>query len=305
MIQADRLVLIDLGSVKTLEIEEQLHLSQTMTATGEVIGTPQYMSPEQFDRAKGKVSAASDVYSLGITLFELLTGKLPLYGSTFLEYGNAHLHIIPHLVSEHNSAIPPWFAQLIANMLKKRPVDRCSIENIRMTINQNRADTIVALQSTAKQMMADVYQMMDSQHQSISQETEKKVLGVLSQLQTCLTTTVVPEVQKNLIQFIADTKIKIDAIKTTPIPSHTTDLIGFDPNRCPNLLCHAPRKYHPMSTMSSILENAMCVQQEKIYCLPRKPMSAMLGRSGNIATSKTTIFIVDHATGMRTPTTIC
>ena len=67
--------LIDFGVARTVAQDEEL--SFRMTQTGEIIGTLYYMSPEQISGAVGDIDTRSDVYSLGVVLFELLTGRLP------------------------------------------------------------------------------------------------------------------------------------------------------------------------------------------------------------------------------------
>jgi serine/threonine-protein kinase len=68
----------------------------TLTRTGTIVGTPGYMSPEQFD-AHG-VDERSDVYSLGVVLFEVLTGRLPFSGQTPIAVALAHKNEIPPLL---------------------------------------------------------------------------------------------------------------------------------------------------------------------------------------------------------------
>lgn len=230
MVKGNRLILIDFGSVKSLEIEENLRQGITMTATGEMIGTPQYMSPEQFDKTLGTITAASDVYSLGITLFELLTGKLPFTASTFMEYAKSHWELQPPLAREYNIAVPLWLANLIANMLKKRPTERDSLEIIRHTMSLNRQETITTIKSRAEQLITGL-------NAAVSQETENKLLSVLNQLQDRLIEAL-PEVRQNLVEFIANTKTQI-ATNQEIQAVHIASLAGFDPHRCPNLLCQA------------------------------------------------------------------
>ncbi len=56
------------------------HHGQTLTHTGDIVGTPAYMSPEQIEG--GALTPATDIYSLGIVMYEMLTGELPFSGDT-------------------------------------------------------------------------------------------------------------------------------------------------------------------------------------------------------------------------------
>ncbi|PGH49427.1 protein kinase [Streptomyces sp. Ru87] len=94
----------------------------SMTQTGMVVGTPQYLSPEQ---ALGRgVDARSDLYSVGIMLFELLTGRLPFDADSPLAIAYAHVQEEPVAPSSINSSIPPAVDALVARALKKNPNER-------------------------------------------------------------------------------------------------------------------------------------------------------------------------------------
>ncbi|MBH5336018.1 serine/threonine-protein kinase [Streptomyces pactum] len=94
----------------------------SMTQTGMVVGTPQYLSPEQ---ALGRgVDARSDLYSVGIMLFELLTGRLPFDADSPLAIAYAHVQEEPVAPSTINQAIPPAVDALVARALKKNPNER-------------------------------------------------------------------------------------------------------------------------------------------------------------------------------------
>ncbi|MEU9110770.1 protein kinase [Streptomyces sp. NPDC048483] len=94
----------------------------SMTQTGMVVGTPQYLSPEQ---ALGRgVDARSDLYSVGIMLFELLTGQLPFNADSPLAIAYAHVQEEPPLPSSINRSVPPAVDALVARALKKNPNER-------------------------------------------------------------------------------------------------------------------------------------------------------------------------------------
>ncbi|MEV4194575.1 protein kinase domain-containing protein [Streptomyces toxytricini] len=94
----------------------------SMTQTGMVVGTPQYLSPEQ---ALGRgVDARSDLYSVGIMLFQLLTGRLPFDADSPLAIAYAHVQEEPVAPSSVNRSISPAMDALVARALKKNPNER-------------------------------------------------------------------------------------------------------------------------------------------------------------------------------------
>ncbi|MEG8276352.1 protein kinase domain-containing protein [Streptomyces sp. AHA2] len=94
----------------------------SMTQTGMVVGTPQYLSPEQ---ALGRgVDARSDLYSVGIMLFQLVTGRLPFEADSPLAIAYAHVQEEPPVASSINRSLPPAVDALIARALKKNPNER-------------------------------------------------------------------------------------------------------------------------------------------------------------------------------------
>ncbi|NKY12893.1 protein kinase domain-containing protein [Streptomyces somaliensis] len=94
----------------------------SMTQTGMVVGTPQYLSPEQ---ALGRgVDARSDLYSVGIMLFQLLTGRLPFDADSPLAIAYAHVQEEPVPPSSINRSVTPAMDALVARALKKNPNER-------------------------------------------------------------------------------------------------------------------------------------------------------------------------------------
>jgi beta-lactam-binding protein with PASTA domain/predicted Ser/Thr protein kinase len=93
-----------------------------MTETGSIIGTAQYLSPEQ---AKGApVTPASDLYSVGIVLYEMLTGSVPFTGDTPLEIAMKHLSATPEPPSERRAEVPHELDSIVLRALAKDPADR-------------------------------------------------------------------------------------------------------------------------------------------------------------------------------------
>jgi eukaryotic-like serine/threonine-protein kinase len=93
-----------------------------MTEAGSIVGTAQYLSPEQ---ARGApVDQRSDIYSVGIVLYELLTGKLPFTGETPLEIAMKHLSEIPKPPSALRPEVPADLDMVVLRALAKDPSER-------------------------------------------------------------------------------------------------------------------------------------------------------------------------------------
>ena len=92
-----------------------------LTSTGSRIGTPHYMAPEQI--AGRDLDPRADVYSLGVMLFQLVTGRLPFAGKTPLEI-EAHHHATPPPRPSQLAPVVPGFDDVILRCLAKRPEDR-------------------------------------------------------------------------------------------------------------------------------------------------------------------------------------
>src|SRR6201986_4057514 len=93
-----------------------------MTETGSIMGTAQYLSPEQ---AQGHaVSETSDLYSIGIVLFEMLTGRVPFDGDSAVAIALKHVSEAPTPPSQLNTAIPSALEQVVLWSLNKDQADR-------------------------------------------------------------------------------------------------------------------------------------------------------------------------------------
>jgi beta-lactam-binding protein with PASTA domain/predicted Ser/Thr protein kinase len=93
-----------------------------MTEAGSIVGTAQYLSPEQ---AKGTpVDARSDIYSAGVVLYELLTGRVPFTGDTAVEIAMRHLSAVPEPPSELRDEVPHELDMVVLRALAKDPADR-------------------------------------------------------------------------------------------------------------------------------------------------------------------------------------
>jgi eukaryotic-like serine/threonine-protein kinase len=94
----------------------------TMTQTAQVIGTAQYLSPEQ---ARGeRVDARSDLYSTGCLLYELLTGRPPFTGDSPVAIAYQHVRENPVPPSQVDPEIPPWADAIVLKAMAKDPAER-------------------------------------------------------------------------------------------------------------------------------------------------------------------------------------
>ena len=116
-------VLVDReGRVKVTDFGIARAGTSQMTETGSIVGTAQYLSPEQ--ARGGEVDQRSDLYSLGVVLYELLTGKTPFEGDTPVEVAMKHLSNAPKPPSELRKDIPPELDMVVLRALAKDPNDR-------------------------------------------------------------------------------------------------------------------------------------------------------------------------------------
>ena len=112
----------DDGRVKVTDFGIARAGASQMTEAGSIIGTAQYLSPEQ--ARGGYVDHRSDVYSVGVVLYELLTGTVPYTGDTPVEIAMKHLSSVPEPPSVRRPEIPRALDQVVLRALAKDPADR-------------------------------------------------------------------------------------------------------------------------------------------------------------------------------------
>ena len=125
MIDAQGVVrLVDFGIAKASlkDVEKDQQSDSSLTDTGQVVGSVEYMSPEQV-RAM-PLDARSDIYSFGIVLFELFTGRVPFRGETPMTTMLKHLEAAPPLDGPEVALVPPDLVPILRRALAKDPDDR-------------------------------------------------------------------------------------------------------------------------------------------------------------------------------------
>jgi len=131
----------------------------TATRKGVVVGTPQYMSPEQ---ARGKVGteidSRADIYSLGVVIYEMITGKLPFESDTPMGYCLEHLHTVPVPPREFAAAlnIPAGLSKLVMKALEKDREKRFSTIDEMIEALQDPERWAAILQSQAATVVVGV-----------------------------------------------------------------------------------------------------------------------------------------------------
>jgi len=112
--------ILDLGLARFLQ--DQLGSSQ-LTKEGIGVGTPDYMAPEQFRDAL-HADATTDIYGLGCTLYQLISGTVPFPGSSVSEKADAHAKKEPIPLEERCPYVPVGLAFVVSKMMAKHPADR-------------------------------------------------------------------------------------------------------------------------------------------------------------------------------------
>ncbi len=119
----DVVKVLDFGLVKSLVGDEQFPSESALTQAGVILGSPQYMAPEQ---ARNVTDVRSDVYSLGVVLFQMLTGRPPFQAAQSIDVIFKHINEAPPTFASiwPGHTIPAEVEALVMKCLTKRPADR-------------------------------------------------------------------------------------------------------------------------------------------------------------------------------------
>ena len=147
------------AKVTDFGIARSLDMQQGMTQTGTVLGTSDYIAPEQ---AQGqRVDEHTDVYSLGVVLYELLTREVPFPGENFVAVAMRHINEEPPLVGDKRPDVPPRIEAAVQKAMAKRPEDRFPT----MAAFCAELEACLAeLQSAGTQIAAPAYRRPQQQH---------------------------------------------------------------------------------------------------------------------------------------------
>lgn len=123
----EQVKVLDFGIAKIKEARVKETSGMTLTGAGVVVGTPQYMSPEQAMGKRGdELDGRSDLYSLGVVMYQMLSGDLPFKADTTMEMLIAHMQRTPKPLGDLHpaAAIPEPVSNLVMRLLEKDPAAR-------------------------------------------------------------------------------------------------------------------------------------------------------------------------------------
>jgi len=154
-IKPHNIVLTPDGSVKVMDFGIARAGNSTLTQTGSVLGTAHYVSPEQ---AQGRtVGPQSDLYSLGVVLYELTTGRVPFEGDSPVAVALKQVNDEPVPPRQINPDIPPSMEAVILRAMQKDPADRyASAEEMRRDLQRVASGRMVESPSDATTVMPAV-----------------------------------------------------------------------------------------------------------------------------------------------------
>jgi eukaryotic-like serine/threonine-protein kinase len=132
----------DSGHAKVTDFGIARAGASDMTETGSIMGTAQYLSPEQ---AQGHaVNAGSDLYSIGVVLYEMLTGRVPFDADSAVSIALKHVSEAPPPPSQFNPNIPPELEQTVLWVLNKNPSDRPADADQLITVLEHCREAITS-----------------------------------------------------------------------------------------------------------------------------------------------------------------
>ena len=156
-LKSDNIMLVEVGGdgdwAKVLDfgiakITEKVGQDPALTAPNLIIGTPQYMSPEQCSQAS-EIDARSDIYSFGIILYEMLAGHVPFTGESPTAIMMKHLQDAPPSILEERKDLPAAVGRVVARALAKRPEERFqTVSEFSDSLAQAAEDAVAIAAST-------------------------------------------------------------------------------------------------------------------------------------------------------------
>jgi serine/threonine protein kinase len=120
--------LLDLGIAKISDVAGGAAGATALTVAGQILGTPYYMSPEQWGEVphdrNPEIDGRADIYSLGVVFYELVAGRRPFVGTTLQELRREHISVMPRPLHELMSDVPEAFSRAIERAMAKDRSER-------------------------------------------------------------------------------------------------------------------------------------------------------------------------------------
>jgi len=181
-----RVKILDFGLAR---LQEQ---TDGLTRHGVVVGTPLYMSPEQINGSK--LDPRSDLFSLGVVLYQLCTGKQPFHGESVADVWDAILRVNPVNAREINPEVPQKFARLIDRLLNKsrdnRPLDAVNVVRLVEIIESEEERRIV------KQVARAAVQ------KNLPNSTPPQAAGAAGEIQPLIKLLLIASLVMNLVMMV-------------------------------------------------------------------------------------------------------
>ncbi|PYS47764.1 MAG: hypothetical protein DMF68_15240 [Acidobacteria bacterium] len=158
--------LLDLGVAKVTDMEDS---ATQLTATGQLLGTPYFMSPEQWGeipRDGGEeIDGRTDIYSLGVVTYKLTAGELPFKGTSIVALHRAHCHQAPRPLEEFNGSVPPaWSRAVLRAALGGAELWEESTLAAAQTVVTERQSTSPVVHETPNNLNAQTVHSYDKAH---------------------------------------------------------------------------------------------------------------------------------------------
>lgn len=189
-IKPGNVMISDKGTVKIMDfgLAREVSADEKITVSGQILGTPAYMSPEQCDGQEA--DSRSDIYSLGIVSYRMITGVLPFGGSSVFEIITKHLTAPLPDPRELDPDIPSSVAGLLQRMTEKKPEDRFRdfddlLEETKKALHSLGTDREVRAELSTMIRSLDIPEVVASVRTPISRRLQKhkkalRTIGVVS-----------------------------------------------------------------------------------------------------------------------------